>query len=80
MIVLKVCNVSEPIHSFTGANGGLRILLYPLFNQIQAQLQKLSQIILNTLIVVYDQNITRNYVVYENIIYSVPDFLQDPSE
>lgn len=32
MIVLKVGNISELIHSFRSANGGLGIILYPLFN------------------------------------------------
>jgi len=40
MIVLKVSNISELMHSFRSANGSLGIISYPLFNQIKAELEK----------------------------------------
>lgn len=39
MIVLKVSNTSELVHSFRSANGGLGIVPYPLFNKIKAELK-----------------------------------------
>ena len=42
MIVLKISNISELMHSFRSANGSPGVIPYPLFNQIKAKLEKKS--------------------------------------
>jgi len=40
MIILKVSYGPEINYSFWGANGGLWVVQYPIFNQIRSKLQK----------------------------------------
>jgi len=42
MIILKVSYGPEIIYSFWSANGGLRVVQNPIFNQIRSKLQKLK--------------------------------------